>query len=90
MGRIAKALKEDILFRYDNPEYWNEEIIEEMSQEIIEMPYEDFVKESVEMDAQEKEWVISKLEETIEDTDPEDRRLADYNKKLKYLKGEII
>jgi len=83
MSMIREALTNDILERYDNEEYWDEEVGIEAAREVIALPYGDFVDEVMKMTPFEINLLLRVLER-------ESNNVKDCNKKINYLKNSII
>ena len=86
MSIIREALTNDILERYDNEEYWDEEVGMEAAREVIALPYDEFVSEVMEMEVYEMNLLYRVLESECSHMNDSDKRKGDYVKKFNYLK----
>jgi len=83
MSIIREALTNDILERYDNEEYWDEEVGMEAAREVIALPYGEFIDEVMKMTPYEINLLLIVLKR-------ESGNVKDRNKKIDYLKNSII
>jgi len=87
MSIIREALREDILERYDNEEYWDEDLARHVAADsVIYLSFDEFAAETVDMCEYELSVLMSVIEENINCMENGNRDKADLTKKLNYLK----
>jgi len=87
MSIIREALREDILERYDNEEYWDKDLARSVAEDsVIHLSFDEFTAETVDMCDYELYVLKTLIEDKIDYMENGNRDKADLTKKLNYLK----